>query len=107
MNIHIYSLIFSFTISVCLFQLLYNDFYVCFILFDDVHALLATSTHFKWELMLYCLHCPTLNKVFLLLLLLVRDKPIGTPAFFKPIYYVECTVYLGLEKLVYIQPHSW
>ena len=29
----------------------------------------ATSTHFKWELMLYCLHCPTLNKVFLLLLL--------------------------------------
>ena len=28
----------------------------------------ATSTHFKWELMLYCLHCPTLNKVFLLLL---------------------------------------
>ena len=21
--------------------------------------------HFKWELMLYCLHCPTLNKVFL------------------------------------------
>ena len=22
----------------------------------------ATSTHFKWELMLYCLHCPTLNK---------------------------------------------
>ena len=26
----------------------------------------ATSTHFKWELMLYCLHCPTLNKVFLL-----------------------------------------
>ena len=31
----------------------------------------ATSTHFKWELMLYCLHCPTLNKVFLLLLLLL------------------------------------
>ena len=30
----------------------------------------ATSTHFKWELMLYCLHCPTLNKVFLLLLLM-------------------------------------
>ena len=33
----------------------------------------ATSTHFKWELMLYCLHCPTLNKVFLLLLLLLLD----------------------------------
>ena len=41
-------------------------FYVCFIVFDDVHALPATSTHFKWELVLYCLHCPTLNKVFLL-----------------------------------------
>ena len=25
----------------------------------------------KWELMLYCLHCPTLNKVVLLLLLLL------------------------------------
>ena len=39
----------------------------------------ATSTHSKWELMLHCLHCPTLNKVFLLLLLLlllgVRCKP--------------------------------
>ena len=30
----------------------------------------ATSTHFKWELMLYYLHLPTLNKVVLLLLLL-------------------------------------
>ena len=30
----------------------------------------ATSTHCKWELMLYCLHCLTLNEVFLLLLLL-------------------------------------
>ena len=32
--------------------------------FDYLMA--ATSTHFKWELMLYCLHClhcPTLNKV--------------------------------------------
>ena len=27
------------------------------------NLLLATSTHFKWELMLYCLHVPTLNKV--------------------------------------------
>ena len=35
----------------------------------------ATSTHFKWELMLYCLHCPTLNKVFLLLLLLLLLQP--------------------------------
>ena len=42
-----------------------------FIVYDHVHALSATSTHFKWELM-YCLHCPTLNKVFLLLLLLLR-----------------------------------
>ena len=31
----------------------------------------ATSTNFKLELMLYCLHCPTLNKVFLFLLLLL------------------------------------
>ena len=46
-------------------------FYVYFIVYDHVHALSATSTHFKWELMLYCLHCPTLNKVFLLLLLLL------------------------------------
>ena len=35
----------------------------------------ATSTHSKWELMLYCLHCPTLNKVFLLLLLLLHLVP--------------------------------
>ena len=39
-------------------------------------ALSATSTHFKWELMLYCLHCPTLNKVFLLLLLLLLKMSI-------------------------------
>ena len=32
--------------------------------------LYATSTYFKLELTLYCLHCPTLNTVFLLLLLL-------------------------------------
>ena len=43
---------------------------MCFIAFDYAHALSATSTHFRWELMLYCLHCPTLNKVFLLLFLL-------------------------------------
>ena len=61
---YIYSLIYSFTILVCLFYLLYNDFYVHFIVFDDVHALSATSTHFKWELMLYCLHCPNLDKIF-------------------------------------------
>ena len=36
-----------------------------------IYILSATSTHFKWELMLYCLHGPTLNKVFLLLLLLL------------------------------------
>ena len=36
---------------------------------EVICLLSATSTHFKWELMLYCLHCPTLNKVFLLLLL--------------------------------------
>ena len=41
----------------------------------DSRFLSATSTHFKWELMLYCLHCPTLNKVFLLLLLLFCAQP--------------------------------
>ena len=46
-------------------------FYLYFIVYDHVHALSTTNTHFKWELMLYCLHCPTLNKVFLLLLLLL------------------------------------
>ena len=50
-------------------------FYVYFIVYDHVHALSATSTHSKWELMLYCLHCPTLNKVFLLLLLLLLICP--------------------------------
>ena len=29
---------------------------------------LTTCAHFRWELMLYCLHCPTLNKGFLALL---------------------------------------
>ena len=50
--------------------LLWNDF-MCILLYMIMCMLLsATSTHFKWELMLYCLLCPTLNKVFLLLLLL-------------------------------------
>ena len=44
---------------------------MCILLYMIMCMLLsATSTHSKWELMLYCLHCPTLNKVFLLLLLL-------------------------------------
>ena len=44
---------------------------MCILLYMTMCMLLsATSTHFKWELMLYCLHCPTLNKVFLLLLFL-------------------------------------
>ena len=40
-----------------------------------IKAISATSTHFKWELISYCLHSPNLNKVFLLLL------------FFSAIYY--------------------
>ena len=48
-----------------LFYVYFNNMIMCMLLS-------ATSTHFKWELMLYCLHCPTLNKVFLLLLLLLR-----------------------------------
>ena len=48
--------------------LLWN-YFMCILLYMIMCMLLsATSTHFKWELMLYCLHCPTLNKVFLLLL---------------------------------------
>ena len=35
--------------------------------------LTATDTHFKWELISYCLQCPTLIQVFLLLLLLLQD----------------------------------
>ena len=55
--------------------------YICYLLWNDLMCILlymimcmllsATSTHFKWELMLYCLHCPTLNKVLLLLLLVL------------------------------------
>ena len=55
--------------------------YVCYLLWNDFMCILsymimcmlfsATSTHFKWELMLYSLHCPALNKVFLLLLFLL------------------------------------
>ena len=61
---------FSFTIVLYVCYLLRNDF-MCILLYMIMCMLLsATSTHFKWELMLYCLHCPTLDKVFLLLLLL-------------------------------------
>ena len=55
--------------ALCVLSLM-ELFYVYFIVYDHVHAFVGASTHFKWELMLYCLHCPTLNKVFLLLLLL-------------------------------------
>ena len=75
MYIHIYLFI-----HLCRFFFYYCA-YVCYLLWNYFMRILlymimcmllsATSTHFKWELMLYCLHCPTLNKVFLLLLLLV------------------------------------
>ena len=43
------------------------NYFMCILLYMIMCMLLsATSTHSKWELMLYCLHCPTLNKVFLL-----------------------------------------
>ena len=62
---------FSFTIVLYVCYLLWN-YFMCILLYMTMRMLLsATSTHFKWELMLYCLHCPTLNKVFLLLLLLL------------------------------------
>ena len=67
---------FSFTIVLYVCYLLWN-YFMCILLYMIMCMLLsATSTHFKWELMLYCLHCPTLNKVFLLLLLLLQQ--IGT-----------------------------
>ena len=50
--------------------LLWN-YLMCILLYMIMCMLLSASTHFKWELMLYCLHRPTLNKVFLLLLLLL------------------------------------
>ena len=49
---------------------------VCLWLSLRCMLLSATSTHFKWELMLYCLHCPTLNKILLLLLLLLLPLPL-------------------------------
>ena len=61
---------FYFTIVLYVCYLLWN-YFMCILLYMIMCMLLsATSTHFKWELMLYCLHCSTLNKVFLLLLLL-------------------------------------
>ena len=67
---------FSFTIVLYVCYLLWNDF-MCILLYMIMCMLLsATSTHFKWELMLYCLHCPALNKVFLLLLLLISVEMI-------------------------------
>ena len=73
--IHIYYLFiylgFSFTIVLYVCYLLWN-YFMCILLYMIMCMLLsATSTHSKWELMLYCLHCPTLNKVFLLLLFLL------------------------------------
>ena len=60
---------FSFTIVLYVCYLLWN-YFMCIWLYMIMCMLLsATSTHFKWELMLYCLHCPTVNKVFLLFVL--------------------------------------
>ena len=51
----------------------------------------ATSTHFKWELM-YCLHCPTLNKV--LLLLLIQSSILATQLW-------------NCSQLNATEPHLW
>ena len=60
-----------FTIVLYVCYILWNDFYVYVIVHMIMNMLLlATSTHFKWKLMLYYLHCPTLNTVFLFWLLL-------------------------------------
>ena len=72
---HIYSLIFhvySFIILVCVNYLLYNAFIMCVLSYLIMCMILSmTNTHFKRESMLCCLPYPTLNKVFLLLLLQV------------------------------------
>ena len=44
-------------------------FYVCFIAYDNAHDFVGDCHSFQVRLMLYSLHCPTLNKVFSLLLL--------------------------------------
>ena len=71
--IHIYLFIylgFFILLLYFIYVISYGIIFMCILLYMITYMLLsATSTHFKWELMLYCLHCPTLNKVFLLLLL--------------------------------------
>ena len=75
--IHIYLFIhlsrfFFYYCALCVLSLM--ELFMCILLYMIMCMLLsATGTHFKWELMLYCLHCPTLNKVFLLLLLLLHS----------------------------------
>ena len=56
LHILIDSLIYYFSMSILA---LVQWFYVCFIEFNYVHAFSATSTHFKWELLLVFLNCPT------------------------------------------------
>ena len=77
--------------------------YVRYFVFDAVHALSVTSTHFKGELMLYCLHCPTLNKVFLLFfLLLLLQKRVVQPL--GSVFYTQNALYLIVSKPLFI---SW
>ena len=64
-----------------LFFLLYSDFlYVCILLECCTYCIYwtlwsVTSSYYKWELMFYCFSVPIWNKIFLLLLYLIRDMP--------------------------------
>ena len=70
-----------FTIVLYVCYLLWNDF-MCILLYMIMCMLLsATSTHFMWELILYCLHCPTLNKFVLLLPFAERITPSANQMF--------------------------
>ena len=47
----------------------YGMIFMCILLYVIMCMFLpVTSTHLKWELILYWLHCPALNKIFLVLL---------------------------------------
>ena len=76
MFFYVFRLIYSRQQYVCVSYLLWSDFITCISLWCYLTMcmlLSATSTYFKWEVMLYCVYCPILNKVFLLLLLLEFD----------------------------------
>ena len=63
--LHLFIQFYLFAIAICVHYLFYNDI-ITWVLLNLIMFILisATSTHFRWELMLCCLHCPTLKKCF-------------------------------------------